>query len=481
MAQNNILSSDYGVDDFCSEITIAGYLYVKLTQKNQLYSKIKNDKDYQVKKSDIYEIYSILRHVRNAKLNGFKIFDELKKEEYYDRDVKSFVSGNKEKIIRRNIHEDYARSVFNLLCGYENDLNKVLNIILDSSTCKDIICKCLLNDCYLYYYVINIKPTFKFNTKDKKLFDFDDDLDKIEESARDILSFLPKDKDYPIILNIWYKEDIITLREKLYNQIKNLLNKFNDVVQSHGKKYYDTFFNIFIENILFGINNKILSCFSKLNHFFCYGSLKYEIINNAGLVDCFNDVYKNFNDRVKQAKFPNINSLDSNSVLKTIFFSNDSLICSRGITYDQYKIVKFLTKEIQRIDFEAIQYEFCRDEILEAYYELPAICDIFEVMSDKYKEGTLLISRDSKLHFFRTNFIKKTNVHSQSFEIKEHPSLKILSQELTVFYDKFYLYTKINNKQTIFLYYNNLFSDIDTAVLVLIFYLFKVSKFDKIR
>ena len=73
LIKRNELYSDYGVRKFCSEVTIAGYLY------NCFKSNLQKDQEYYKKRDGFYDMFTILDEVNFARNKGLGIFNELAK------------------------------------------------------------------------------------------------------------------------------------------------------------------------------------------------------------------------------------------------------------------------------------------------------------------------------------------------------------------------------------------------------------------
>lgn len=463
LARENKLYDDYGVTSFCSEITLAGYLF------NKFHNKIINKTEYYKTRSAFYDMYLILQKIHYAKFfDGFGIFEELHKDGYYIKDYQTIEKNDKiTKYAKtastsiKNIKQNYEIAVYSLLFGYESIIKEYFSKIVSNETSKKDLCECMLRDNFLYSYVIKILPKFKFNEDYKSLFA--NELCDISNKSKKLFNAIDSSENY--FLSKWfYDSEVIFDRMDLIHAIVCVLKKFFNKIEN-DKLDYDIIFDYFNYHLLPVINSSIVNWYSKISRVFCYSYLKYEFINNEEIREILIKFYSNFSGELKK-KYSDDNIVTPDDILKKIFFSSDSLL---GINKEDSNQFRVIANIFLKIDYNKILSKI--DNIIIEQSKIISLDDFdkFNINSYDNIDGQLFIANNKKLHRYHCHFIKNESMAKQDKFFDTDASVDI-------YYDKFYLYIKCKDGSFFEFFYNSIFSNIDIAVFVLMLFLLKAKK-----
>ena len=467
LAREDKLYDDYGVTSFCSNITLAGFLF------NSFYKKVFDKSEYYKTRSAFFEMYLILRKIHYAMfVDGFSIFEELHNADYYTNDYQYFKKNIKvakyaymPSTSVNNIKQKYEVAVYKLLYGYESFIKDYFIKIVSNETAKKDLCECMLRNSCLYSYVIRMLPKFKFNEDYKSLFkkEFDD----ISQLAKRLFNSLDGSKYY--FLSKWfYDPEIVDLRKKIVIALTNVLSEFYDKIKK-DKLDYDIIFDYFNNHLLPIINCNIVNSFSNTSKIFCYSYLKYEIINNKGIKNVLKQIYLEFSDEVR-IQYSKYNIVNSDDVLKQFFFSTDSLL---GGNEKDPKQLRAIANIFLNIDYNRVLKKI--DSVL---FERPKQISLgeftkFTIHTYDNADGQLFIANNKKIRRYRCYFIKNEIITTKDDYMDNGVTVEI-------YYDKFYLYVKCQDGSFFEFFYNSIFSNIDIAVFVLISFLLKARNHERL-
>ncbi len=484
LIKRNELCSDYGIRKFCSEITIAGYLY------NCFKSNLQKDHEYYKKRDGFYDMFRILEEISFARNRGLGIFNELTKaENELHKNLSDLRAQNHGKYAAEpTINIKFKPKIASLLKFYENDVLTNLDEILKGN---DLIKYC--NNEYLFannnIYQCYPRSNFNFTLKHindfyKSSFDFP--LKYLSTNLK-LLKDNFRDADYLLYLSKWLNKDV----KDLFTSVNNLLDSIYTLSEDLCRRYdsFDTMFYWF-DYLMRCINQKIVDCFDNISCVLYYGDLKRELVNNNRVQEKFSKIYHKFSSNLLNDFYPKEKFRNENEVLQSYFFSEDTVL-GKG-QQDQKEDLHAIARILVEMNYdwmnEINSLKFIFSEKCSFYTSLKH----YGVYSDRYGKGVLQILKYEKKHQYICDFIEQKRIVNKDINFFEKlfdklfpetdavnthgDSYTVISKRMVLFYDSFFVYFMDSNDNIkLKIYYKIVFPSIDVAVLSLAFLVFKVN------
>ena len=486
LIKRNELYSDYGVRKFCSEVTIAGYLY------NCFKSNLQKDQEYYKKRDGFYDMFTILDEVNFARNKGLGIFNELADaEKHLHKKLSDLKAKNHGKFATEpTVYKEFKTQIALLLKYYEDDVKDKLVKMLKGN---DLIRYC--NNEYLFSNNIIYKcyqiSDFSFTLKHIDDF-YNDSFGEFFDKLSINLNLLRNEfyDNCLLYLGKWLSTGVKHRKADLFTSVINLLDKFYAEAEFLCNRHndFDTMFYWF-DCLMRDINQKIVDSFDNKECVLYYGDLKRELVNDKRVQEIFSKIYNKFSLTLLNNFFSK--EQYSNEVLKSFFFSADTVI-GKGQTDQKYDL-----HAISRLLIE-MNYDWMKTITLETltvpihrcrYY---SSSKHYKVDLTMYHKGVLQILKYNNTHKYvcdyieEKNILKNDNIFFKKYLDKflpvndatcEYGDYYIVpSERIVLFYDSFYIYFEVNGNIKLKIHHKVVFPSIDVAVLTLACHVFRIKK-----
>lgn len=511
LARKGILFSDFGVRKFCSDITIAGFLY------NCFVEKINTNIEYYKTYDCINDMILILEEISYALRAGFGIFNDLYREEMILKKQCSEISSHGSRYAAPFIYESFSKKISSLLYSYQSNIDERLKQVVNS---KEFICH-IYNSSLIY----TLYPAFDFNPSLRELADYynkivDDDINKVHHNSETL--FINFDgnynildpsnyhvEDFVLLLSKWLGKNISSLRYNLFISICNALDKFYEQASNFckGSDNFDILFPLF-NYLMKKLNIVIIETFKRKSLVLYYADLKHQLVLNKSIQEITIKICNCFSNQI-QSKYFSVNEyIDAIHVLKQYFFNVDSLlgICQKSQRYEFENLSRILLE---------INYDWMNTLASKNFIPEDTECSInqgaekFDVVSKKYGNqqgrGILQVVKLPRRRSYICDFIeeklfiKNTTadfsnnarglIHPFKHLFKKQDDLEcnidttttynIKSLRICLFYDKFYIYIVVRNEIVLKIFHSMVFPSVDTAVMTLVSEVFKLKSIQK--
>jgi hypothetical protein len=490
LAERNELFSDFGVRDFCSEITIAGWLY------NSFENKMLKDPEYDKKRAGFHDMFVILDEITFSRNFGLGIFNELPNTEIiFDSKLPDLnARGNNSSAHSQPLYESYKTKISSLLKFYEDGIIEKLHKLLKG---RDLIKYCNSEFMFANNNVYQCYPMVNFNFSLKNYEDFyNKELALVFRDLSFDLNALKRafvKNNYLLYLSKWMSKEVRDRKQDLFVSVGNAINKFYELSDELCKRHdnFDAMFHLFLY-LMKSINQKIVDSFDDKACVLYYGDLKRELINNKIVQNEFSKVYNKFSLNLLNTNYPEDEFANENEVLRSFFFSVKTLI-GEGQQHQKNDLFA-----ISRLLFE-MNYDWMREISAESEkFVFDNACTYYskstqyQVETKNYK-GVLQIIKYANNHKYVCDFIKDYDISKTSkitlwrriidyilevydTEYVSGDSYDVTSKRIVILYDSFYLYFTVNDQIKLKLYYKIVFPSIDVAVLCLSCYVFNIER-----
>ncbi len=488
LIKRNELYSDYGVREFCSEITIAGYLY------NCFKSNLQKNPEYYKIRDGFYDMFSILDEVSFARNKGLDIFNELDDAEVaLSKNLSDIKAQNHGKYAAEpTVYIKFKTKIASLLKYYDDDIRGILVKMLNGN---DLIRYC--NNEYLFANnnIYQCYPIKDFNFTLKHLDDFYNDYfsDLFNSLSKD-LNLLKNEfnGNYLLYLSKWMSKRVKNRKSDLFTSVNNLLDKFYKLSEVLCDRYdnFDTMFYWF-NCLMIDINRIITDNFDNKECVFYYGDLKRNLVNNNIVQEKFYNICNKFSLSLLNNCYPKDKYKNLNEILKSFFFSTDTVL---GIgQQDQKNEIHAISRLLVEIDYDMIADFASKECFFSGIFPFYSTSKHY-IVDSRFGKGVLQILKDGKTHKYICDYIDQKRLAHDDHNFMKNvldkifhrndvmdnygDSYRVLSKRIILFYDSFYIYLVDNGTIKHKLYYKMIFPSIDIAVLTLVCHVFGVEKID---